>query len=279
MTKYEEIEKLQELKENGTITQAEFEVEKQKMLNNKERKNKKKDKKKIIKIVIAILISIVVIIGSFFLIKFISINAQNRKEENKIAQINSKELQEKIIKEIEKNEKINIKTGAFKTTIGTSKMINSEMLDFMVGVFEADNNLSETDEMVYAFYEGNEEVVEEENSCIYIPLFRIEANEDGSLKRIIFNAKFDYGYGVEVRNIINNVLKAEYDIDMYGGKYGSKNYKIGVETVRISTFDKNGELTNRLLAILEGRGRFRFPETPEMSSYIEMNAFGLNINK
>ncbi len=34
MTKYEELEKLQKLKESGAITQAEFEVEKQKIFNN-----------------------------------------------------------------------------------------------------------------------------------------------------------------------------------------------------------------------------------------------------
>lgn len=176
---------------------------------------KEKKKGKTIKIIVAIIIAIVVIIGALFLIKAVSQNIKVKQEENKIAQINSEDLQKKIIKEMDKNEKINIETEKIKTTIGTKKMINSDMLDFLVIPFECDNELNdnETDKVVYAFYEGSK-TVDNGSSYISLPLFMIDSNDDGSLKRILFLPSFNGGLGVEVTKAIENVLKSEYDINM-----------------------------------------------------------------
>ena len=58
MNKYEKIQKLQTLKENGTITDAEFEIEKAKVLNENNNQNKKNH------FGIIILCAIVIILGS-----------------------------------------------------------------------------------------------------------------------------------------------------------------------------------------------------------------------
>ncbi len=229
-----------------------------------------KDKRKIIKIVIAILISVAVIIGLFFLIKFISISVQNRKEENKLAQINSQELQEKIIKEIEKNEKINIKTEKFKTTIGTKKMINSDMLDFLVIPFESDNELNETDEVVYAFYEGNE-TVDDGTSYISLPLFMIDSNDDGSLKRILFLPSFNGGLGNEVTKTIENVLKSEYDINM-------SRYRIRDAKLMFNVANFHGDELKRLFLTELFGGEVK-EWAYEVDKHIYFDAFGLNANK
>ena len=61
--KYNELEKLNQLKANGTITDAEFEVEKHKILNNI-KKNRRLKKSKILFIVT--IIFIIITIGLFF---------------------------------------------------------------------------------------------------------------------------------------------------------------------------------------------------------------------
>ena len=58
MNKYEKIQKLQTLKENGTITQNEFDIEKAKVLNENNNQNKKNH------FGIIILCAIVIILGS-----------------------------------------------------------------------------------------------------------------------------------------------------------------------------------------------------------------------
>lgn len=231
----------------------------------------KKGKKKIIKIVIAILISIAVIIGAFFLIKSILINVQNGKEESKIAQINSQELQEKIIKEIEKNEKINIRAEEFKTTIGTSKMVNSDMLDFNVSIFEADNNINETDEMVYAFYE-RDKAVDNGYSCICLPLFMIDSNDDGSLKRMIFLPSFNGGIGNEVKSTIENVLKSEYDVNM------RQHYLYDAKLFHFTGNFYGEELKRLFLSKVYGADVWGTANY-EIDEYIYFDAFGLNVNK
>ena len=73
MEKYEELEKLQKLKENGTLNNAEFELEKQKILSKddvkiKEGKNYKKGLAKIFFIIfgVSVVVSIILSIIYFY---------------------------------------------------------------------------------------------------------------------------------------------------------------------------------------------------------------------
>lgn len=61
MEKFEELEKIQQLKESGAITQAEFEVEKQKILNLKEKAKGKMHKSKLFFLLTKILLVITMI--------------------------------------------------------------------------------------------------------------------------------------------------------------------------------------------------------------------------
>ncbi len=63
MTKYEELEKLQKLKESGTITEMEFEQEKQKILNSKVNEENNKIKRSKIFFIITIIGVIITILG------------------------------------------------------------------------------------------------------------------------------------------------------------------------------------------------------------------------
>ena len=74
MEKYAELERLQKLKENGTLNNAEFEAEKQKILNerNTTAKQEKKNKKGIAKIffiltIVGIIITIIAVGFSIYL--------------------------------------------------------------------------------------------------------------------------------------------------------------------------------------------------------------------
>lgn len=68
MNKYEKIQKLQTLKENGTITQNEFDIEKAKVLNENNNQNKKNH------FGIIILCAIVIILGSGIVVNIIISN-------------------------------------------------------------------------------------------------------------------------------------------------------------------------------------------------------------
>lgn len=67
MDKYEQLQKLQELKENGTMTDAEFESEKAKILNGNNNKPKNH-------LGIIILCVLILIIGSVIVSNIISVN-------------------------------------------------------------------------------------------------------------------------------------------------------------------------------------------------------------
>lgn len=285
MTKYEEIEKLQELKTNGTITDKEFEAEKQKILNTETTKVKKDKKKtlKMIKIIITVIIAIAVIVGAIFLIKEISDNIKIKQEENKLQQINSEELQEKIIKKLEADYRFITP----RTIIGNQNMINNELFDFAMIFFVDENkNIENPENFVFAFHEGKKGNNYDEDCQLAVPLFKIESDENGKFKNIIFNVSDDW-YGSAIANIIRDVFETEYGIDtkrlgwLYAdySAFNKQDYILGAETVTfVSYYDTDtGQLLNRVLAQIEGKSKLS--ETPEISKFIKMDAFGVNINK
>ena len=90
----EKLEKLQELKEKGILSEEEFYVEKEKLMSNKNTKNKKN------KVIIAILILIVLIVGGIFTIYYFinnrstegNLNEENITQEEKIdTEVSNKE--------------------------------------------------------------------------------------------------------------------------------------------------------------------------------------------
>lgn len=67
MEKFEELEKLQNLKSNGTITQEEFEIEKQKILNNTSDNTKVKTRNKK-SAIISIVLGLIMMAGGIFFV-------------------------------------------------------------------------------------------------------------------------------------------------------------------------------------------------------------------
>lgn len=76
MTKYEELEQLQALKNNGSITETEFEIEKQKVLNSSDNTNKTK-RNKVVKAVIIVLVIFGILLGIGGIANFIYDKANN----------------------------------------------------------------------------------------------------------------------------------------------------------------------------------------------------------
>ena len=76
MGKLEKLEKLQKLKENGTITEQEFNVEKEKLMNNKSTNNKKT------KVIIAVIIILILITGGAFAIYYFTNNKSAETSSN-----------------------------------------------------------------------------------------------------------------------------------------------------------------------------------------------------
>lgn len=121
--KYNELEKLNQLKSSGTITEEEFEIQKSKILNSQSNiKKTKKGKKKIIKILVAVIVSIIIMVLGILSIPNIKIKSASKKLSN----INAQELQLKIIERLEKSP-LNINTETTKTEFRTLDSTKTEL--------------------------------------------------------------------------------------------------------------------------------------------------------
>ena len=175
---------------------------------------------KSIKIIVIVVLVVGLIIAGVFVINHFQKDTKINTINEKISQISSKELQEKIIKRLENNERVNIKSSYVKTTIGTQSMIQSDSLDFDMTFFKEKNHIDNNENIVFAFYENNEETINDK--ChIAIPLFEIKKKENGEFKRILFNYSSYEWYEEEVANIIKDILQIDYDIDTESLRLGN----------------------------------------------------------
>lgn len=136
-------------------------------------------KKNVIKIIIGIIVAIVVIVGGIFAFQFISTNNKIKDTEQTLSQINAKELQEKLIKELE-----------------STPLTNSYTTEFI----ENENGF------IVAKITQKEMFVE-------IPCFKIETGSNGKFRKITY-----LELGNKIVDIVNNsvkkVFKNEYDINI-----------------------------------------------------------------
>lgn len=141
--------------------------------------------KKIFKIIISIVIIVaiaVVAIGVVFpMVKF-------NQMKNKLSQINAEELETKIIQELEKTP-LCIKDS---TTIDKGMNINN-LKDYVIAL-----TMSMEDDEIYT---------------ITTPLFKINSDTSGNFKSIEYVSHY-IDLGINIENVIFNVLKSQYNIDI-----------------------------------------------------------------
>ena len=64
---------------------------------------------------------------------------------------------------------------------------------------------------------------------------------------------------------------------LYGwGTRNSDYYRCDERKIYYTSYNANGEFLNRLLAKMEGKGRFNYAETPKIKDYINIDSFGIN---
>lgn len=221
--KYNELEKLNQLKASGTITNAEFEMQKQKILNNKSKKTNTKKKSKLLKGIIALVSLIIIIVVGIIVKKPISNNIIIKDTENKISQINAKELETELINSL-KNTSLNVNTSRYKT-------------EFEICNKNSNKQLSLTMSVTAGFYGPSEDYFENfvcavisdtnnsnSNFGIVFPCFRITSDNSGKVRNIEYISYDNLGISDNVHETMNSVLK---------NKYGIKKDIISVNDIRI----------------------------------------------
>lgn len=216
MGKIESLQKLNELKEKGTITEAEFQLEKAKILNDDIDINdevfekKEKSKKKPSKIIWIVLLIIIVIPVGIIAIPNIMIIKDMNQMEKKLSQIDAEELQNKIIEELKETP-----LNAYYS--GDSLLVVTEFLD----------TLEETDNFVTATTFCTTENDFSDAQATAIPCFKIKSDSEGKFQTIEYISASSCMSGSVVQEAIENVFKESYNIDMHllgenRGKYCSK---------------------------------------------------------
>ena len=177
-------------------------------------------KKKTIKIISAIIIVLLIIVVSAVIIGVVL----PRKTENQIretlSQINAEELQEKMIKELEKSS-LNINTEEITTTIGTlddaennNKYIknNINLLSGVKANYELSHNLDIFKNYISAY------IIGKNNEVIVIPCFKIESDTDGNFKSIKCKSTMK---SHNIPDLFVKVLDEQFGIKLEG-KYRSE---------------------------------------------------------
>ena len=220
--KYNELEKLNQLKANGTITDAEFEMQKQKILNNKSNKTNTKKKSKLLKGIIALVLVIIIVVVGIIVKEPISNNIIIKDTENKISQINAKELETELINSL-KNTSLNVNTSRYKT-------------EFEICNKNSNEQLSGTMSITAGFYGPSEDyfenfvcaVISDKNSKfnfgIVFPCFRITSDNSGKVRNIEYVSYDNLGISDNVHKTMNSILR---------NKYGIKKDIISVNDIKI----------------------------------------------
>lgn len=201
--KYNELEKLNQLKANGTITDAEFEMQKQKILNSNidDIKIKKKLKKKpIIITIIAILIAVLIIVA-INLAPAIREKIEFNQVKNEVSKINAKELEEYITEEL-KNTKVNLNEKKYRERDLSKK---DKYYKYETKFSKNSNGFIEANINSKLFSKNDNKILSEEN--VNIPCFKIESDNNGNFLNIKYIAN-DYmnSISIEIENSIRKVL-------------------------------------------------------------------------
>lgn len=166
-------------------------------------------KKNVIKIIVGIVVAIAVIVGGIFAFQFISTNSKIKDTEEKLSQINAKELETKLIESLKKSK---LYVGA---TSDDGELVWTE--------FENVNGL------VMAKIQSTK------NEYINIPCFKIESDNNGKVKSIIFDDTQSNGIFDICKQVIRNELKNEYNIDtiIENNSLYNKHFRKGSEQQKI----------------------------------------------
>ena len=170
-------------------------------------------KKRTIKIIVGVIIAIALIVGGIFAFKIISTNNKIKYTEEKLSQINAEELQEKLINELE-NSKFSINTSDISTKICTLEKANESnrmAIEIFYDINKEDNPYEKS---VSAYITSGQGKVKE---IVAIPLFRIETDNNGKFKKIIYTeiALKEPVVSTDIKKVIRKVLKNDYHIDMF----------------------------------------------------------------
>lgn len=230
-------------------------------------------KKKTIKIIIGIIVAIAVIVGGIFAFQFISTNMKIKKTEEKLSQINVEELQGKLIKELEKS-KFNVNTSNVSTKIcsweeagksGDNDLPFTMAIELFYSVNKQDNPYEKG---ISAYITSNSKEI------VAIPLFKIESDNSGKFKKIIYTEKALKEYNVT--DSIKKVLKDDYGIDMFieeNAKYNTRFNKIF--NSKISTIYATEKDLTKILNEIHNSNNSSYPKSYQEYSTTE---FGLEIN-
>ena len=202
-SKYNELEKLNQLKADGTITSAEYEIQKQKILSQKPNKTKRKS----LKIIIAIIVVIAIFVIGLIFKKPISNYMLINDTEKKIGQINAEELENQIIKELE-NTPLNINTSGYKTTFEICNKDKNSKLSATVGANSIFYGPSENyfENFICAVISNDTE------QLMIFPCFRITSNDSNKVENIQYISYDNLGISNNIHNTITNILKNKYGI-------------------------------------------------------------------
>lgn len=228
--------------------------------------------KKALKIIIAIIVVVAVIVGGIFAYKFISTSMEIKTTEEKLSQINAEELKEKLIKELENN-KLNVNTSNISTKICSweeiTKSKENDIPVMAIELFYATNKQDNPYEKSISAY-----ITSNSKEIVAIPLFKIESDNSGKFKKIIYTEKALKEYNVT--DSIKKVLKNEYGIDMFieeNEKYNTKFNKIFNSD--ISTIYATEKDLTKILNEISNSNNSSYPKSYKEYSTTE---FGLEIN-
>lgn len=238
MTKFEELERIQKLKDNGAITNVEFETEKQRILNNENIQNKTADKdknnngikvkKKTIKIIVAIIATIAVVALGILLTQIITTEINIKQTESKLREIDAEELQIKLIEELD-NTKLNI-------NINGSNVNNM----YIITTFDEGVNFENYITAQIICWKNGKIV-----SGIEMPCFKIISDSNGKFKNIEYTEDF-FGKYI-IGDTVAKVFKDNYDIELtkswglfnFDGNFNGKYNK------RFDSYSRNYKYTNK----------------------------------
>ena len=173
-----------------------------------------KIKKNVIKFVVIIILLIILTIGGIFLSQFISANSKIKVAKENLQQIKVEELEEKIIKELEKSE-LNINTSNGNQVVMTQFTDNKD--EFVTAIITITNRNN--------IYNGE---------GVAIPCFKIESDKNGNFKNITY---LENGYLENVvSEVIRNVFKNEYNVDIIidGNSRYNGNFRRAADTQEVT---------------------------------------------
>lgn len=147
---------------------------------------------KVIVIIISIVVAIALITATIFCIKYISENNKIKQTNNKLSQIDTKELEDKLIKEL-------IKSQLYLEIDGGDIFVGTMFNDGIVF-----NNYTC---LTYVCIKNGNVI-----AAVEIPAFKITSDENGKFKSIEYSLRTA---GVTViPNVVKKVFKDNYDVDI-----------------------------------------------------------------